>query len=135
MIISKKSEKDVVEKKKLNVTQDRVIKKKNTTKFAFSAKKLVRNASKKIKDNEITNRKNRIKVQKTFVENLKEKLIKNFDDEKMQTDLKNAQKTFKVKKIVLKNHNINYETNADQLNFDNFIFVKRQSSSNAEKQI
>ena len=79
------------------------------------------------------NRRNKIKVQKTFVESLKKKLIKNFDDEKMQTNFKNAQKTFEIKKIVLRNYNMNYETNVDQSNFDDFIFMKRQSNSNAEK--
>ena len=46
-MISKKFKKNVVKKKKLNATQDHVIKKKNTTKFAFSAKKLIKNASKR----------------------------------------------------------------------------------------
>ena len=130
---SRKSEKDVVKKKKSNVTQNRVIKKKNTTKFAFNAKKFVKNASEKIKNDEMMNYKNKIKVQKTLVKSLKKKLIKDFDDEKMQTDFKNAQKIFKIEEIILKHHNMNYETDVDQLNFDDLVFIKRQLNSNAKK--
>ena len=123
-MISRKFEKIVIKKKKSNVTQNHIIKKKNTTKFAFNAKKFVKNASEKIKNDEMTNYKNKVKVQKTFIKSLKKKLIKNFDNEKVQTDFKNAQKIFKIKKIVLKNHNINYETDVNQLNFNNLIFIK-----------
>ena len=87
-----------------------------------------------MKNDEITSCKNKIKFQKTIVESLKDKLIKNLNDEKVLADFKTAQKVFEIEKIVLKNHNMNYETDVDQLNFDNFIFVKRQSSSNAKKQ-
>ena len=129
-----KPEKDAAEKKKPNATQDRAIKKKDTTKSASSAEKLVRDASEKIKDDEMAGRRDRVKVQKTLVESLEEKLAKNPDDEKVQADLKDAQEALEAEETVLKNHSMDYGTGADQPDSDDLVPVERQSSPDAEEQ-